>query len=105
MKMLADVPARNWMTLTLAGSMPVWPRQFTVEADVQAVVRQSLMSPIRAVGVRAYPPKLSPLIVTLVPPDVGVFCLMADETDGASKLRPPRSVPTVALTVITEALL
>lgn len=81
----------SWFELLSAHSNPV--------AEVHDVVAQSLASVTSAeVGEKTYEPKLSPLIVTVEPPDGGPFCV-AEEIAGASNVMSKTRVPTTAETV------
>lgn len=107
MKIVRDVP--TWaatVRMPSAEPVPEPERQFTVEADVHVVVLQSpsLDEPRRIVGVRLYPPKLRPEIVTDTPPDCTALPFSALDALGASKVKAFTLVPTAAPTVITADL-
>jgi hypothetical protein len=84
-----------------------WPAEHeTVVDDVHEVVAQrkgaELWSDrIAAEAVASYPPKLSPLIVRIVPPEAARFEVARFEILDASYVKPTEDVPTTAPTVTT----
>ena len=66
---------------------------WTVVSELHAVVEQTVLPPIWAVGEVLTPAKFSPEIVTVPPPVAAAFLLNALETAGASNVTKDAAVP------------